>query len=204
MNTENNTKSQLKRVADALLPTKSGLFHLYAFTDKDDKEHLALVMGKIKKDTPMLVRIHSECLTGDIFGSLRCDCGPQLQASLKQIKKEKSGILLYLRQEGRGIGLINKIKAYALQDLGFDTVDANKQLGFEADSRKYDIAALMLIEFGVKKIRLLTNNPKKIKEVKKYGIDVVERVPIQIKPNSVNKGYLLTKKNRLGHLLDYV
>ncbi len=191
-------------VADALLPTKSGLFHMYVFNGDDNKEHVALVMGEIKKDIPMLVRIHSECLTGDVFDSLRCDCGPQLQASLKQIKKEKSGILLYLRQEGRGIGLINKIKAYALQDLGFDTVDANKKLGFVADAREYDIAALMLAEFGVKKIRLLTNNPKKIEEVKKYGIDVVERAPIQIKPNKVNKGYLLTKKNRLGHLLDYV
>jgi 3,4-dihydroxy 2-butanone 4-phosphate synthase/GTP cyclohydrolase II len=204
LNTENNKKNQLKKVADALLPTKSGLFHLYVFRGKDNKEHVALVMGKIKKDTPMLVRIHSECLTGDIFGSLRCDCGPQLQASLKQIKKEKSGILLYLRQEGRGIGLVNKIKAYALQDLGFDTVDANKQLGFEADAREYDIAALMLAEFGVKKIKLLTNNPKKIKEITQCGIDVVKRISIQIKPNKVNKGYLLTKKNRLGHLLDYV
>lgn len=194
-------------MVDANLPTSLGKFHMYVFQDELSKEHLAFVLGdpsSAKNKEPALVRIHSECLTGDVFGSLRCDCGPQLKAAMKQINKAGCGILLYLRQEGRGIGLINKLKAYQLQDLGYDTVEANKELGFGADERNFEIAAIMLKELGVNKVRLLTNNPQKMKELVDLGIEVTRRMPIEMKPNKVNKGYLLTKKKRLGHLLDHV
>jgi len=185
------------------LPTEYGDFTVVAYTnDVDDKEHVALVKGEIKEDIPALVRVHSECLTGDIFGSFRCDCGPQLHAALRQIEDSGNGVLLYMRQEGRGIGLINKLRAYELQDQGFDTVEANHKLGFPADLRDYGIGAQILKDLGVRKMKLLTNNPRKIKGLEGYGLEVVERVPLIIEPNEKNINYLLTKKSKLGHLLN--
>lgn len=195
-------EKMVRKVVVTRLPTRYGDFglHLYqAVIEK--KEHLALVKGEIKEDVPTLVRVHSECLTGDVFGSMRCDCGQQLHRAMQMVEKEGSGIVLYMRQEGRGIGLVNKIKAYRLQDDGHDTVEANEKLGFKADLRDYGIGAQILVDLGVKKMRLMTNNPKKIVGLEGYGLEVVERVPIEIEPNEVNQRYLETKRDKLGHLI---
>ena len=193
----------VKREAEADLPTKYGHFRIIVYSNNiDNKEHVALVKGDITTDEPVLVRVHSECLTGDTFGSLRCDCGEQLHTALRMIEREGRGTLVYMRQEGRGIGLANKIKAYALQDQGYDTVEANHHLGFGADLRDYGLGAQILKDLGIKKMKLMTNNPKKIKGLYGYGLEVVERVPIVIEPNEVNKDYLLTKEKKMGHLLN--
>lgn len=184
------------------LPTAFGHFQMIGYSDQlTGQEHVALVKGDVQTDEPVLVRVHSECLTGDVFGSHRCDCGPQLEAALAQIEQEGRGVLLYMRQEGRGIGLLNKLKAYRLQEQGFDTVEANEKLGFAADLRDYGIGAQILVDLGITHMRLLTNNPKKISGLKGYGLEVVERVPIQMPSHLENENYLQTKVQKLGHLL---
>ena len=192
----------IEREVEIHLPTEFGDFKAIGYTSKTDgKEHVALVKGNVDTNKPILIRVHSECLTGDVFGSNRCDCGPQLHAALSHIREEGKGILLYMRQEGRGIGLINKLKAYQLQEQGYDTVEANQQLGFKADLRTYEISAQILRDLGVNKVRVLTNNPRKITSLTEYGVQVVERVPLQMSPRKDNKQYLQTKKEKLGHLL---
>jgi 3,4-dihydroxy 2-butanone 4-phosphate synthase/GTP cyclohydrolase II len=192
----------ITKTVETNLPTKFGTFKLMLYESNIDKNfHLALVIGEIKKDEPVLVRVHSECLTGDVFGSLRCDCGEQLHKAMQMVGKEGCGIILYMNQEGRGIGLINKIKAYNLQDKGLDTVEANEVLGFAADLRDYGIGAQILVDLGVKKIRLLTNNPRKIVGLEGYGLEVVERVALKTEVTAANKKYLETKKEKLGHIL---
>ena len=200
-----NKKDKLvKREVEIKLPTEFGEFKAIGYSNLvDDKEHVALVKGEIDPEKPILVRVHSECLTGDVFGSYRCDCGPQLHAALLQIEQAGNGVLLYMRQEGRGIGLLNKLKAYKLQEQGYDTVEANEQLGFKADLREYGIGAQILKDLGVGKMLLLTNNPRKIKGLKGYDLEVVERVPLQMEMRPENKRYLQTKHDKLGHLLHY-
>jgi len=200
-----NKEQLVTAVAEAKLPTEFGDFKLQVFANTvDGKEHVALVKGTWNEDEPILVRVHSECLTGDIFHSLRCDCGPQLSAALSMIQEAEKGVLLYMRQEGRGIGLVNKVKAYSLQEQGLDTVEANVQLGFQPDPRDYGIGAQILASLGVRKMKLLTNNPTKRVGLESYGLEVVERVPIEMQPNSVNRDYLETKKVKMGHLLTHL
>ncbi len=191
------------RAGEAELPTLYGEFKLIAYENSlDNDAHVALVKGEIQEEDEVLVRVHSECLTGDVLNSLRCDCGNQLAQAMKIINQEGKGVLIYMRQEGRGIGLSNKIKAYQLQDEGKDTVEANEELGFPVDLRDYGIGAQILVDLGVRKIKLLTNNPRKIKGLEGYGLKIVERVPLEVKPGIYNLNYLNTKKEKLGHLLE--
>ncbi len=200
------TESLVRKVVEADLPTRFGQFRIFVFEDTiRHEQHVALVKGIIDGDEPILVRAHSQCLTGDTFGSSRCDCGDQLHRSMEMIEKEGRGIVLYiLNQEGRGIGLLNKIKAYAIQDQGADTVEANRRLGFKPDHRDYGTGAQILVALGVKKLRLLTNNPRKYIGLAGYGLEIVDRVPLEIPPNRSNLKYLKTKKEKLGHILDMV
>jgi len=196
----------VKKIEEAELPTQFGDFRIVVYEDIITREnHVALVKGEIRADEPTLVRAHSQCMTGDTFGSSRCDCGDQLHTAMETIEKEGRGVILYiLNHEGRGIGLTNKIKAYAIQDHGLDTVEANRQLGFKPDQRDYGIGAQILVSLGVKKLRLLTNNPRKFIGLTGYGLEIVERVAIEIPPNTVNREYLKTKKEKMGHILEMV
>ncbi len=197
-------ESFVKRAADTVIPTQfGGEFRIIAYENNfDNLTHIALIKGEIDPEKPVLVRVHSECMTGDIFGSMRCDCGEQLHKAMEMINKEGSGVILYLRQEGRGIGLVNKLKAYEFQRQGCDTVEANLKLGFKPDLRDYGIGAQILVDIGVRQMRLLTNNPKKMVGLQGYGLSVVEQIPIEIEPNEYNKGYLQCKQLKMGHMLN--
>jgi 3,4-dihydroxy 2-butanone 4-phosphate synthase/GTP cyclohydrolase II len=198
-------ESFVHRRAKVMLPTYFGEFTAVAYdNDVDDNQHMALVKGEINPDEPVLVRVHSECVTGDVFHSLRCDCGDQLEAAMQRVEAEGKGVILYMHQEGRGIGLVNKLRAYELQEQGADTVEANEALGFKADLRDYGIGAQILRDLGVRKMRLMTNNPKKIIGLEGYGLKMVERVSLEIPPNRVNRNYLKTKCQKMGHLLKLV
>jgi len=195
-------ETHIKREVKTTLPTDFGGFTIYGYSNQlDGKEHIALVKGDLKTNKPILTRVHSECLTGDVFGSLRCDCGPQLNEALEQIAKADHGVLIYMRQEGRGIGLLNKLKAYELQDKGFDTVEANLELGFAPDLREYDLSAQILLDLGVHQIDLLTNNPDKLTGLESYGITINKRIPLQMPSSEENKQYMQTKFEKMGHLL---
>ena len=197
------TEVLVERLAVTVLPTRHGEFDLYLYGSVlDNDHHVALVRGDVAAGEPALVRVHSQCLTGDVFGSLRCDCGEQMDKALEMIQEAGRGVFLYMRQEGRGIGLANKVRAYSLQDQGLDTVEANQKLGFKADLRDYGIGAQILADLGVRRIRLLTNNPKKVVGLEAYGLSIVERVPIMVPPNAANIDYLAAKRHKLGHLLD--
>ncbi len=192
----------VQRVAEAKLPTPYGNFTVIAYKSQTDPaEHLAMVMGDVATEDPVLVRVHSQCLTGDVFHSLRCDCGEQIQIAMQNIEREGRGVILYMRQEGRGIGIHNKIKAYALQDEGLDTVEANLSLGFKADQRDYGVGAQILADLGIRNMRLMTNNPKKMSGLASYGLTITEQLPITTKPNQYNRRYLQTKQKKMGHLL---
>jgi 3,4-dihydroxy 2-butanone 4-phosphate synthase/GTP cyclohydrolase II len=200
-----NRKDKLvQREVEIKLPTEFGDFRAIGYSNiVDGKEHVALVKGEINPESPTLVRVHSECLTGDVFGSNRCDCGPQLHAAIAQIEKAGNGVLLYMRQEGRGIGLLNKMRAYKLQEQGYDTVEANEKLGFGADLRDYGIGAQILRDLGVSQMKLLTNNPRKIAGLKGYELEVVDRIPLQMPTKEANENYLKTKHSKLGHMLHF-
>jgi 3,4-dihydroxy 2-butanone 4-phosphate synthase/GTP cyclohydrolase II len=196
------TEKLIEKILVTELPTRYGKFMLHLYHSLTENEHhLALVKGDIAPDEPVLVRVHSQCLTGDILGSMRCDCGDQLSTALQMIEDDGRGVLLYMRQEGRGIGLVNKLKAYVLQDNGMDTVEANEHLGFKADQRDYGIGAQILVDLGVRKMRLLTNNPKKLVGLDGYGLDIVEQIPIKGEVHQYNERYLKTKKEKLNHML---
>jgi 3,4-dihydroxy 2-butanone 4-phosphate synthase/GTP cyclohydrolase II len=199
------TESFVHRAVEVTIPTAvAGDFRAVVYeNDVEDLQHIALIKGEIQPDRAVLVRVHSECLTGDIFGSMRCDCGDQLRRAMQKIEREGEGVLLYIRQEGRGIGLVNKLKAYALQDQGLDTVEANEALGFKPDLRSYGIGAQVLVDLGVRKMRLMTNNPKKMIGLQGYGLSIVEQVPIEIEPNEYNRCYLECKKLKMGHTLNF-
>jgi 3,4-dihydroxy 2-butanone 4-phosphate synthase/GTP cyclohydrolase II len=199
------TESFVHRAVEVTIPTAvAGDFRAVVYeNDVEDLQHIALIKGEIRPDRAVLVRVHSECLTGDIFGSMRCDCGDQLRRAMQKIEREGEGVLLYIRQEGRGIGLVNKLKAYALQDQGLDTVEANEALGFKPDLRSYGIGAQVLVDLGVRKMRLMTNNPKKMIGLQGYGLSIVEQVPIEIEPNEYNRCYLECKKLKMGHTLNF-
>ncbi len=192
----------VERVEVVKMPTEHGDFDLYLYrSNTDGQHHLALVMGEVAGKPNVLVRVHSECLTGDVFGSRRCDCGPQLHQAMRQVAEAGQGVIVYMRQEGRGIGLAPKIQAYKLQERGFDTVEANLRLGYKMDLREYGLGAQILVDLGLKTIRLLTNNPKKVVGLEGYGLEIVEQVPIRVKPNPHNSKYLKTKREKLGHLV---
>ena len=192
-----------QHIVSAELPTRFGTFLIHGFQDgQDKKEHIALTYGSFEQDDAPLIRIHSECLTGDALFSLRCDCGPQLESAMERICQEGKGVIIYLRQEGRGIGLLNKLRAYELQDQGADTVEANEQLGFQADLRQYTICGFILHHLGISRVKLLTNNPKKVAALTELGITVTERIPHKVGKNPHNASYLTTKQGKLGHLFD--
>jgi len=196
------THSTVERVADARLPTETGEFRIIGFRSLvSDEEFVALVKGDLRADRPSLVRIHSQCMTGDVFGSVKCDCGRQLQAAMKLIEQEGHGAIVYQQQEGRGIGIINKIRAYALQDEGADTIEANERLGFAADMRRYEQCAEILLDLGLRTVRVMSDNPAKIQALRQAGIKVVERVPLEVEPHDSFVNYLKTKKEKMGHLV---